>query len=475
MNALLRKEARLLSDVVFGSCVLLAASFPLAFAGVAMQGVRPFPWISALAGGCILNQYTMVLTGALLGAAAFAREREEGNVHFLAMLPLTHARHYASKAMVALSLWFVLWVINALALIAITLAASQGPGLLAPFLIRMFSVVILSFAALGFASLAGSRIDSVTGAAFASGAGVLAVAVLRSLWTTTTGAPFFSLSFLVGLGLLGAAGIAGAAYGFNRTEAARRYTRSGSARVGLICGRRSARGPASALLWKDARLMRLSTGMGLLVFILPLAAAGGNALIAGNAAPGFRTASLLSIALGWIILPLWSAGALASEWASSSHQFLAYLPVSARRIVLAKLAVAIAPALLVLWTGAAVFFIAQSNIIGEPAIRWAMSWDEFNTSHFLGGAIAYTGALPVTFAVAWYFAARLRRKIVAIVLGVVSGPLAMAAWAVTSAPEGFVVENLLPLQAAVIHGIALAGFSGLLVVLGARHVVREGM
>ena len=147
--ALCWKEVRLASDLIAGALVLFCASFPLAFAGVAMQGVRPFPWISALAGGCVLNQYTMVLTGALLGAIAFSREREDGNAGFLAMLPVSLHRQYTAKLLAALTVWGLLWELNAAIFIAVTWSTGHGLSPLVPFLPRILGVVALSLAALG--------------------------------------------------------------------------------------------------------------------------------------------------------------------------------------------------------------------------------------------------------------------------------------------------------------------------------------
>lgn len=479
MNALLRKEARLASDVMLGGCVLLAASFPLALAGVAMQGVTPFPWLAAFGGACVLNQYTMVLTGALLGAVAFAREREDGNVHFLASLPLAPRRHYAAKVAATLMLWVLLWALNAAILAGFIRATGHGLGPLLPFVPRMLGVLALSFAALGFASFAGNHFASVTGAAFAGAAGLLLAAVLRSFWMSANqGGAFFDTPFLTLLGVLGAAGLGGAAHSFRPAGKTLSRGAAGELRTPagvFLTARPGFRSGAAALLWKDARLLRAPVALGLLLCFLPFAAAGGNALIAGSAAEGFRTASLLAIALGWIALPLWSGSSLAGEWAANTQPFLSCLPVSARRVLAAKFAVAAVPGALVFAVCAAVFLLAETRIAGEPALRANMTWDEYNTSHFLGGAFAYACALPVTFAVAWYFAARLRRKIVSIVLGVVSGPLAMAAWAVTSAPEGYIVGHLPPVASAGLHAAVLAALSVSLVVLGARHVAKSGL
>ena len=74
--------------------------------------------------------------------------------------------------------------------------------------------------------------------------------------------------------------------------------------------------------------------------------------------------------------------------------------------------------------------------------------------------------MPVTFAMGWYFAARLKRVIVAIILGIVSGPVAMATWAISSMPDGYIAEHFLPLEAIGIHSALLTTISILLIVLG---------
>lgn len=475
MMALLRKEMRLSEDVLLGACVLLVGSFPLALIGVAMQGIRPFPWGSVVGAGCVLNQYTLVLTGALLGAVIFAREREDGNTHFLAMLPISPRRQSAAKLVAALTIWAVLWTVNVIIVLVSTLAAAGGLDPLLPFLSRMVSVLLLSFAALGLSGLAGCYLASVTGAALTGAAILLAVAVARSIGLSAMGGgDFFGPYFSGGFGVLGAAALALAGWTHGRRALA-----GGRPWAGVATGRgvqvRMGGSLTGALLWKDVRLIRIPLLAGLVVVALPFAAAGGKALLVGEAAQDFRTASLLAMALGWIVLPLWSGSSLTSEWSGNTQPFLGSLPVSARRILLSKLVVALIPGGLVILASVGVFGLAQGQIPSEPRLYPALTWDAFNASHFLGGAVAYTSALPVTFAVAWFVAARLRRKIVAIVLGVLSGPLSMAAWAVTGGPGGFLAAQLTPLPAVVVHGAIFAGLALVLVLLGNRQLVRQGL
>ena len=151
------------------------------------------------------------------------------------------------------------------------------------------------------------------------------------------------------------------------------------------------------------------------------------------------------------------------------------LPLSARQCVLSKLVVVSLPTVVVIVGAAALFLIAQSSVLGEPPLQWTISWDEFNSSHYLAGAVAYACAMPVTFAAAWYFAARLRRTIVSIILGVVTGPVAMALWAVTGGPGGFLAEHVPPAVAVGLHAALLTLLFAALLVLGGRRAVQNGL
>jgi len=471
MNALCWKEARLVSDVFVGAVVLFAASFPLACIGVAMQGLNPFPWISALAGGCVLNQYTMVLTAALLGAAAFAREKEEGSHHFLASLPLSHARQTGAKVFVTLATWTALWAINAAIFATVVLATGQGLEPLREFLPRIIGVLALSFAALGLAQLAGCFVASVTGAAFMAAAALLVVAVAR--WIVPGDDIFFTPVFLALLLTVGAVAMLLASQSYGRFLRMRPKGATGNFQGGRLYWMPD--NALGALIWKDLRRLHVPLYAGTTLLVLPFIAAGGHALLAGEGAAGLRTASLLAMALGWIVLPLWCGTSLAGEWATNTHLFLAGLPISPRRILGARLAAAALPALLAGAVCVAVFLIAQSQFPDEPMLVAGLSWDEFNRSHFLGGAVAYACALPVTFGAAWYFAARLRRPVLAIVLGVVTGPVAMATWAVSGGPGGLLATYLPPLGAVAFHGASLFVVSAGLIALGARQAQRDGL
>jgi len=475
MLTLLHKELRLAADVFVGALIFLVASFPLACAGVAMQGVRPFPWLSAIVGGCVLNQYTMVLTGALLGAVAFAREREEGSIHFLVALPLRPARHYTAKVAGGALLWAALWLVNGVLLAGVVVMAGLEAHTLLPFLGRMLGTAFLSWAAFGLAAFAGARIASVTGAALAAAACLMIVVVVRLVSKDYTGADtLFSIPFLIALAVLGTLMLGLAGRGDHLVGNSRVSTgKSGDTTVVLEATWHGHRGPWAALLWKDLRLMRMPLVLGTVLFALPFLAALGHALHAGDSATTFRAASLLNMALGWIILPLWSGSSMASEWAAGTDAFLAALPLRNSRNIASKFLTAGPPSAALCAVGGAVFLLAERHIPGEPSLTWDLTWDAFNNSGFLPGAVAYSCAQPVTFAVAWYLAARTQRKTIAIVVGVIAGPVAMAAWAVSGGPGGILAGRLLPVPAIMLHATALAGVSGLLILMGARLAFRQ--
>lgn len=475
MMLLIRKELWLASDVIAGACVLLVASFPLASLGILMMDVKPFPWASVVGGGCVLNQYTMVLTGALIGAVAFAREREEGNVQYLAYLPVSRSVQFASKVTGGFFLWGGLWSVNLAVLAFFTLMVGADLDSLLPFLPRMAGTAVFSFAAWGCASLAACYLASVTASAFGGLVAVAIAAALRIvLVQTVSDLAFFSPAFLLLLAVMGITvfGLSASAFcleprGIRRImHGATTYSSDDMRKLNV-----ASRGATATLFLKDVRLLAGPLTVGAVLLCLPYAAAVGSGLLVGNTAHALRTASLAAMPLGWIVLPLWSASSLAQEWTTSSHQFLAYLPVSTKRNVFAKFAVSAAPSAVVISTCLLSFLLAHLWITGVSPMELATAWDSFNESGYIPGAVAYAGALPVTFAVAWYFAARLRRKIVAIVLGVVSGPVAMATWAITAMPEGIIAERLLPFQAVGVHGTTLAMGCMLLVALGTRRIL----
>jgi hypothetical protein len=229
----------------------------------------------------------------------------------------------------------------------------------------------------------------------------------------------------------------------------------------------------AALFWKDARLMGPVLLLGLFLVALPYVAAVGNAFLTGNGAVGFRVASLAAMAIGWCVLPLWSASGAAIEWSTSTFQFLAYLPISGKRVLVTKILVALIPSVFLI-AGCALSFIWAHARIAEDFTRQVTgSWDDFTGDGFLSGAVAYISALPVTFAVGWFFAGMFQRRILAMTLGMVSGPVAMATWALTSMPGGYIQDHASPIQAAGIHAMAMLAISALLVTMGTAKLAHE--
>jgi len=196
-------------------------------------------------------------------------------------------------------------------------------------------------------------------------------------------------------------------------------------------------------------------------------------VVSDSGAAGFRMASLLAMALGWVVLPLWGGTGLGSEWPGGNLPFVGGLPLAPGWRILSKLSVLAMPAAFVMGLPVVVFLLAQAQLAGEPALDRTLTWDGFNQSAFLGGAVAYGSAMPVTLATAWYFAARLHRTIVAIVLGVIAGPVAMALWAVTGGPGGHLTTLSSPLAAVGLHASALMLLSTVLIALGSRRAARH--
>ncbi len=473
IRALFWKDIKLNTDVFAAGSVLFMASFPLAVAGVYMQGLSPFPWAAALAGGCVLNQYTLVLTCALLGATALAREREDGSAKFLAGLPAKRPAQLAAKLAVGLGAVAAFWCLNLVLLLASLLISGTEFAALMPFAPRMLGVGILSLVAFGTAWLMAFRIASSVGAAFAGLGAVALISAARLMWqgTSPNAPPFFDGPFLRLLAATAVASIFAGAVGFLRHAP---LHENGPAR------KRAGRGvsapecaaaetpwpPLLTLLWKDLRLSTPWLLAGVAIFTLPYIAATAQALHTGQAALAFRVASLAAMALCWLILPCWSGQALAAETASSSARFLAYLPVSRKKVLLSKLAVALLPSIALSATSITTFLWAQQAIPSEPTLSPGLSWEALSTSGFLSGAIAYACAAPVAFGVTWFVAADLNRPIIAITLGTLSAPIAMAAWAIPSMPGGYIVHNLHPLQAMAAFAASMLLLAGFLVASG---------
>ena len=468
MTVLLRKEWRLASDVAVGAIALLVASFPLALIGVAMQGVRPIPWISVFAAGCVLHQYTLVLVGALLGAVAFGREREDGNEGFLACLPIARQRQFNAKVAVAVGFWTAAWLLNGALFLSLLVVAGIGTDSLGPYIQRMTHTCVLSLATLGLSMWLARRIPSVMGAAMAAlglVAGIIALnaALARAkVFDTFYNEPYATAIFLSGL-----LGIASAWLRYALLPELKHDRRRATDRV-YTAPRPLQRihAPFLALLWKDARLQRAPLACGLVLLAVPFAAALANAFTSDAPAEAFRLAALIAMPLAWLVFPLWAASARAGEWAANTHLFVAPLPVSPRHIVSSKLVASAIPAIVVAGFAVTIFLFAQSQIPGEAILAPNLTWEAFTASNFLPGAVSYAAALPVPFAVAWYMAGRLRRVVLPTISGILTGPLAMALWVVA----GDLLRDLSPFRASLAHTAILLGSSAaLLAYSNSRH------
>ena len=469
-RALLWKDLRLNADVFTAGATLFAASFPLAFAGVYMQGISPFPWAAALAGGCVLNQYTLVLTCALLGATALAREREDGSSKFLAYLPAERGAQLAGKLAVGLGAVCGFWSMNVAVLLASLLFSGAEFGQLLPFVPKMLGVGALSLMAFGASWLLAFFIASPVGAAFAGLGSLGLVCAARLVWQglSPDSPSFFDGPFLLFLAATAVVAILAGAFSFLRHVP---WRENGFVRrsVGQTLSSPDAArgktnwGPSMTLVWKDIRLSKPLLLAGVAVFALPYVLATGHALHTGEVAPSFRVAGVAGLALCWLILPCWSGQILAVENAASSVHFLAYLPVSRRMVLFSKLAVAALPSLSLSAASITVFLLAERSIPGEPSLGTTLTWEELSGSGYLSGAIAYVCAAPVAFGVAWFASSYLNRPVVAIVLGALSAPVAMSAWAIPSMPNGYIVRNFQPLQAIAAFGASMALLTAFLV------------
>ena len=460
MKALLWKDMCIFIDVFLAGIALLCASYVLAFLLIYSDQSAAMEWSKVIAGGASLTRFTSMLICALLGSYAFAREGEDRSFLFLASLPARRIDIVLSKIIIAVSLVVSIWIIS----LGIMLAGMHAMGYewdtLQLVLEGMTGYVASSVMAFGGAWFLSLFLGTAIGAAFAGLMLLIPVYTAQFCvnWYFNLDNPMFfhwgMVVFMLAAAILSIA--AGAAIflrlGVTTEEAGlriafpwRKDTSQPAAGLRALIGHRRAT-PVHALLWKDFRLIKSSSLIGLAVIALPyvIAAAGPRAPEAASSF--YRTASLVSIALSALIFTFWSGHIMSAENASGSIAFLSYLPVPVVKGLASKLAVTFIP-MCVLAAANLILLLAASNAI-PGAVRFdrAFTWDAWGNSPFIIMGLALTNGTLMAFSLAWFLSAHYRRPALAIILGLLAVPLSMAIWAALNTYCRENAEALSPLQ-----------------------------
>lgn len=443
MKGLLWKDLRIFGDVFLAGVALVVASYVLALLLVYMDP-NGFGWNKVIAGGASLTRFTSILICALMGGYAFARETEDSSAIFLAGLPAKRGRVAASKLIVSLGLVAAFWAIS----LATLLISMRSMGLewhaLGMVAVAMTGFIASGLFVFGISWLLSFFLNSAVGAAFAGLMALVPVYLAQAAarWYFATESPIFlSWTAVLFMTVTGVAGILGGTmlyvrFGLNANEAI----------SALIPPRVRAmvtppetfdtsvpRGGAfEALVWKDYRIVRLSIALGLFVVLFPYGVAVAASVLNGEPAASLRGGALASLGLSVLVFAFWSGVQMAHENAIGARRFLAALPIPWLKAQWSKVGIALVPAAVVGAMNVGILLIAHNAANQDLRFDAAFSWSMWNDAPFvvMGLALANGGALA--FGLSWFASAYYRRPALAIVLGILAGPVTIGLWAAGS-------------------------------------------
>ncbi len=441
MKGLLWKDLRIFGDVFLAGVALVTASYALAFLLVYMDP-NGFGWEKVIAGGASLTRFTSILICALMGGYAFARESEDSSAIFLAGLPAKCSRVAASKLIVSLGLVAMFWAIS----LAVLLISMRSMGLewhaLGMVAVAMTGFIASGLFVFGIAWLISFFLNSAVGAAFVGLIALVPVYLVQAAarWYFATESPIFlSWTAIVFMAAGGAAGILGGTW---------LYIRFGLAvneAISVLLPNRvhdsapdGSEAPASsgsefhALFWKDYRIVRLSIALGLFVVAIPYAVAIAASALNGEPAASLRGGALASIGLSVLVFAFWSGVQMAHENAIGARRFLAALPIPWLKAQWSKVGVALLPAALVGIVNASALIVAHNTADGNLRFNSAFTWTMWNEAPFVVMGLALANGAALAFALSWFASAHYRRPALAIVLGILAGPVTIGLWAAGS-------------------------------------------
>ena len=447
--SLLWKDLRLTVPVLLAAAIFTIAPYLCVFALTYTMAPGSFPWAEAVMAGAHFSQWLMLLTGALLGANAFASEREDGSADFLMSLPAKSRDVLFSKAIVTLMTFECLWIANAAVVHAMTPFATVGFRDKLIGAAGMPTIASLSLAVLGLswcwsALMARPVIAAMFGllscglflAVFRVGIGFL-----RAEKNVTEIGGFVWIAIL-----LGAVGfIAGALLfhyreripAFSRPKAAMRYP------TGCNEAQRDRRDslpprqpyPLVALIWKDWRMIGILLFTGTLLIAAPYVYATGIALVVGELPKVFARASTQSLWLCCPVFSVWGGYLVVAEQRTRANYFLDALPVSRTCSALSKLILAAIPSLVILGVNAGLALgFHNAAFLPAPIGESGIGFSEMTWSLLLWQQTSLLFALPVItaplvcFGVAWIASIRLVKPFLGIAIGVISTGVTLVAW-----------------------------------------------
>ncbi|GMV91857.1 MAG: hypothetical protein AMXMBFR82_16350 [Candidatus Hydrogenedentota bacterium] len=441
MKGLLWKDLRIFGDVFLAGVALVIASYALAFLLVYMDP-NGFGWDKVIAGGASLTRFTSILICALMGGYAFAREAEDSSAIFLAGLPVKRGRLAASKLIVSLGLVAAFWAIS----LAILLISMRSMGLewhaLGMVAVAMTGFIASGLFVFGIAWLLSFFLNSAVGAAFAGLMALVPVYLAQAAarWYFSAESPIFlSWTAVFLMTAMGAAGILGGTL---------LYVRFGLAvndAISVFLPNRvhdsapdGSEAPVSggsefhALFWKDYRIVRLAIALGLFVVAIPYPVAAAASVLNGEPAAYLRGGALASIGLSVLVFAFWSGVQMAHENAIGARRFLAALPIPWLKAQWSKVAVALVPATLVGTVNACVLIVAHNAADQNLRFGAAFTWTMWNEAPFVVMGLALVNGGALAFGLSWFASAYYRRPALAIVLGILAGPIAIGLWAAGS-------------------------------------------
>jgi ABC-type transport system involved in multi-copper enzyme maturation permease subunit len=434
---LLWKDLLLLRETFKAAAALLIISYAFAGLLVFMGETGDFSWSKVIAGGASLARFTSLLISALVGGHLYGREREDGSEQFLLQLPVRPGAIVASKLVVALGALATVWLVSML----LMLGGMGGMGIDTDTQFRVLQAM-LPFAtaglmAFGSAWLASYFVPSAVGAAF-----VGIIAVLPAYPLHLCYAHFAGLERTAGdtggmalvMFVLGTTAAATAAWLFTSQHVQQRCLKKApdGATAREFAANMEAFTPFRAVVWKDYRLMKIPVGLGLVLLVLPSGIGCASFLFSAEWPSYLAGASVISMAIGALVMPFWAAQIMSGEHTAQTFQFLAYLPIPLRDIAKSRLCIALGPALLATGFSVGTLLVAQHAMQGKPAFDAAFTWDDWIGNGFIVMGLGLANASLIAFAVSWLLAAHYLRPTLAIVAGIIMVPLSITAWGATS-------------------------------------------
>ena len=287
----------------------------------------------------------------------------------------------------------------------------------------------------------------------------------------------------IAVGLMTVAGAIGVALGtlhFLRTDHERtestleRNLSRKTASVSLSLREQKTIGHLRALLWKDFQLVKLPLLFGTGALLVPYAVCAATAHFADSVWAAFRTAALVSIALGGLIFPFWSGHIVSTEYLSKASCFLGVLPVPRTKAVVSKLILTLMPAAAISALNLILLLAFNSSMDGTVIFDHNLKWEDVSQVPFIVMGYALMNGGIMGFSLSWLLSARYKRPAVAIVSGIMMTPLSVGLWAALSSYCIDAAFDVTPVQFTYAYTCTVISI-GLGIILTSWRVSKEAM